>query len=451
MKRKNFEADANLLSTITPAKLEQARIEEEKKLPISDPAVRLLRKHVHATGGRVMGSDQSRYQLRSQMWSTCIYISPPSLWITINPCDLHDPIVQIFVGEKIDMDKLSAFVGPDKDKRAKNIADDPYAAAKFFHFLIKTVLETLFGIEVTPYQIHSGKGIYGRVAAYFGAVESQGRGSLHLHLIVWLKNTPTADEILELLKGEEFRERVKTFIRANVRACAEGLETDEAVKNMPNEADIAYSRPPHPDSEDYENQIKLYEVRLARAKQVHTCELRRCIVYNSKGQPKCKRRAPFEYAEEEYIDEAGNWAPKRLYPYLNNWNPATLIHCRCNNDVKIISNGRETCNIGEYIFSYTGKKQGKNHNVSALMAKGYAFHGQRRETTDSLRDEQRLLIFRLVHTINREQELAAPMVMSYLMGWGDIYRSHHYTAIFWSSFTGAILREFPDLSPTKKQ
>ena len=39
MKRKNFEADVNLLSTITPAKLEKAQIEEEKKLPISDPAV----------------------------------------------------------------------------------------------------------------------------------------------------------------------------------------------------------------------------------------------------------------------------------------------------------------------------------------------------------------------------------------------------------------------------
>jgi len=61
MSRRNFEADANILSTITPAKLEQAQVEEEKKLPISDPAVRLLRKHVHATGGCVMGSDQSRY------------------------------------------------------------------------------------------------------------------------------------------------------------------------------------------------------------------------------------------------------------------------------------------------------------------------------------------------------------------------------------------------------
>jgi hypothetical protein len=257
--------------------------------------------------------------------------------------------------------------------------------------------------------------------------------------------------MLELLKSEGFRERVKAFLCANIRASAAGLETAEAVKNVPNNVEIAFSRPPHPDSEDYENQIKLYELQLVRAKQVHTCELRRCIVYDSKGLPKCKRRAPFEIAVEEYIDEAGNWAPKRLYAYLNNWNPATLIHGRCNNDAKFLSNGCDTLNIGEYVFSYTGKKQGKNHNLSALMAKGYAFHGQCRDTMNSLQDENRLLIFRLVHTINREQELAAPMVVSYLMGWGDIYCSHHYTPIFWSSFASALLREFPELLPTKNQ
>ena len=139
------------------------------------------------------------------------------------------------------MDKFSAFVGPDKNKRAKNIAEDPYATAKFFHFLIKTVLETLFGIKVTPYQIHSGKGIYGHVAAYFGAVESQGHGSLHLHLILWLKNVPTGDEILELLKSEEFHEHVKAFLCANVHACAAGLETAKAVKKIPNDVNVAYS------------------------------------------------------------------------------------------------------------------------------------------------------------------------------------------------------------------
>lgn len=64
---------------------------------------------------------------------------------------------------------------------------------------------------------------------------------------------------------------------------------------------------------------------------------------------------------------------------------------------------------------------------------------------DDLRNQQRLLLFRLVHTINREQELAAPMVMSYLMGWGDTYRSHHYTPIYWSSFVSALFAVYGHL------
>ena len=57
MKRQNFEADARILASITVDQLENARREEEQNLPISDPAVRLLRQHVHATSGRVQGSD----------------------------------------------------------------------------------------------------------------------------------------------------------------------------------------------------------------------------------------------------------------------------------------------------------------------------------------------------------------------------------------------------------
>ncbi|KAF8958657.1 hypothetical protein BDZ97DRAFT_1668217, partial [Flammula alnicola] len=79
-------------------------------------------------------------QLRSQIWSTCIMKNPPSLRITINLTDLHDPIVQVFSGEQIDLDEVLAHVGPDIDQRARNIANDPYAAAKFFHFIVQAVL-----------------------------------------------------------------------------------------------------------------------------------------------------------------------------------------------------------------------------------------------------------------------------------------------------------------------
>lgn len=100
-----------------------------------------------------------------------------------------------------------------------------------------------------------------------------------------------------------------------------------------------------------------------------------------------------------------------------------------------------------YVTTYAAKKQGKNFNTSAVLAQGYAYHLEHpnAEYLDSVLDGQRLLLFRIVQSINREQELAAPMVMSYLMDWGDTFKSHSYSVIYWSSFVGALLKTFPEL------
>ncbi|KZT08427.1 uncharacterized protein LAESUDRAFT_649329 [Laetiporus sulphureus 93-53] len=80
-----------ILRHITVDNLRQAAREEAAKMSISNRAMRLLKKHIHAVGGWVMESDQACYQLRSKIWSTSIYLSPRTLWMTINPDDLHDP------------------------------------------------------------------------------------------------------------------------------------------------------------------------------------------------------------------------------------------------------------------------------------------------------------------------------------------------------------------------
>ncbi|KAJ6563748.1 hypothetical protein B0H10DRAFT_2169159 [Mycena sp. CBHHK59/15] len=450
MRRKNFEKDARLMATITPEKLKQACREEEQKLPISDPAVRLLRQHVHSTVGRVKGSNQSRTIMRSQLWSTAVYMRPWNLWITINPTDIHDPIAQIFAGENIDLDNFIAALGPDSEKHAQNIAADPYAAAKFFHFMIRTILEILFGIEVTPFHVRSSMGILGEVAAYFGMVEAQNRASLHLHMLISFKHAPNADEMIALLKQDSFRAQISAYIQANLRVHLPGLETADLVKSIPVERDIAYNRPPNPTAPDYEEQLKDFELRLARTEQVHTCQVRRCMVVSKSGRLRCKRRAPFECFKEDFIDESGNWGPKRVYEFMNGWIPGILLNVQCNNDGKLLTNGANTMNVTFYVAGYAIKPQIQNHNISAILVKGYAYHlvnldRARADELDELRDTQRLLLFRLVHAINREQELGAPVVMSYLMGWGDTYRSHHYTPIYWSSFVGALLSAFPAL------
>ena len=86
---------------------------------------------------------------RSQIWGGCLWMRPPSLWMTINPLDYEDPIAQIFAGEKIDMDSFFESMGPNPSQQARNVANDPFASAAFFNFIIRTTLETLLGIHVS--------------------------------------------------------------------------------------------------------------------------------------------------------------------------------------------------------------------------------------------------------------------------------------------------------------
>ena len=448
MHRKNFEHEAHIIAGVTKEKLVLARMEEEQGKPISDPSVRLLRKNVLGALGRVMGSNQSRYRMRSQIWSTSVHLGPPSLWVTINPSDLNNPIAQVFAGEKIDVDNFLSSMGPGSETRARNIADDPYAASKFFHFLIHVILETLFNIKIEGHRVKSGIGILGRVAAYFGLVDSQGQGMLHLHILIWLVNAPTSDEMAVLLQDSAFRDRIVSYIQANLRSYLPGLENMESVQAVQVENDVAYSWPPNPDSIDYACLIGRDEIQLAKTEQLHTCKPRRCLVVDRAGRIQCKRRAPFHCMNEDYILESGEWGSKRLYGYINSWIPGVLINARCNNDVKLLTNGHETKNITYYVTTYAAKKQGKSYNIAAVLAQGHAHHVRHPvpEYVNHLLDQSRLLTFRLVSAINREQELAAVMVMSYLMGWGDVFRSHTYSPIFWSTFVRPLLQIFPALA-----
>ncbi len=140
------------------------------------------------------------------------------------------------------------------------------------------------------------------------------------------------------------------------------------------------------------------------------------------------------------MNEKGEWGPKRSYGYLNTWVPAVTQTSLCNKDGKLLLTGRESGNITFYITNYATKKQGRYHNTSAILAKDLAYHIDENPYVNELIESQRYLLFQAVNAINREQELAAPLV-----GWGDVYRSHHYVPIYWSSFSAALIRAFPSL------
>lgn len=86
----------------------------------------------------------------------------------------------------------------------------------------------------------------------------------------------------------------------------------------------------------------------------------------------------------DWANEDGDWGPKRLCGFLNNWNPTIMRTIWANHDVKLIIGGDgQTASLTYYITNYATKKQQQSSNMSALLAKRLAFiHKEERRQTD---------------------------------------------------------------------
>ena len=414
----------------------------------TNPAVRALREQLAAVRTIVKGTDESRQHVRSKIWGTNLVFNPPTLWITINPADTQDPIAQVFAGVEIDLDHFCDTAGPNSDQRAANVSEDPFSSAKYFHFIIKCVLEILFGItKKNCGRIHRDEGIFGKVQSYIGTVEAQGRGTLHLHMLLWLEDAPTAAEMKDALKSDLFREKVIRFIKSSIRASI-GDMTHEQVSAIPKTTGVSYSRPVDPrtaSDSDAENNEK----RLVRTLQYHQCSVTTCLLM-IKGRVTCKRRAPFTKAARDWINAAGEWGPKRLCCFLNSWNPSIIRTLQANHDIKLILGADgQTATLTYYITNYATKKQQKSSNASALLARRLAFVKKEERNQTDLNKINKKLIQSCANCLTLDREFGAPEIMTYLMGWPDVYLSHHYVTIFWDSATAALKKTFIGLVPQK--
>lgn len=448
--RKDFKRNEVAIRSLKPSDLLIAAGEESRKQPFSNPAVRSLRKHVSAVRAKVMGTDESRIKIRRQIWSTIVVQGPPSLWITINPSDTNDPLAQVLAGSDINLDDFISCSGPNSTTRSHTIAADPYAAATFFNLIINAVIEELFGIKghsTKKQKISRKEGIFGKVASYVGTVEAQGRGTLHLHMILWLCGAPTAERMRELLKTDAFRSRVTDFIKANIKADVDDTNTRQLISAKRENA-VSYSRPVDPRSTNYLHNKRDAERRLVRAVQVHKCSKEACLILRN-NRIQCKRRAPFDLSPRDWIDEDGSWGPRRTDGYINNWNPAILHTVRANHDCKLISNGVETKDLTFYITNYVAKKQRESSNISALFAKRLAFHNkQERYTVDATALNKKLMA-RCANTLSRDQVFSAPEVANYLCRVGDRYISDFYAIIYMDPVRTALKHCFPNLRQKK--
>lgn len=154
---------------------------------------------------------------RNAINSTIIMYGPPTLYITISPRDTHHHLAYIMLNRTRHVD----WANPppelfDPKIRNKQATRDPTALALFFHSLISIIVRKLFGFDNK-----NGRGIFGNLNAYYGMVESQSRGTLHIHMLLWIKGQPNPDVLFDSLNNDKlFRERVFHYLHQIV--CPDG-------------------------------------------------------------------------------------------------------------------------------------------------------------------------------------------------------------------------------------
>ncbi|CAG8662930.1 22092_t:CDS:10, partial [Cetraspora pellucida] len=93
--------------------------------------------------------------------------STPSLFIMINPADLHSPIVMMYAENEIDIEKLTFENFLKASESAQLTHLNPSAIAKYFNITIHSIINTLIG-----YNKENG-GVLGFIKNYYGVVEYQ--------------------------------------------------------------------------------------------------------------------------------------------------------------------------------------------------------------------------------------------------------------------------------------
>ena len=201
--RPYFRDTATDLQTLTSTEIEAALISVTKHTfsSITNPRINTLMKQIRTVGGNVMGSAYSRTALRAQIHALIFNQGLPSVFMTVNPADVHSRIALYFAGTDLDLDKILPETIPCTYERAQIIAAHPVATARFFNVLISSILKCM--VE---------KGVLGPIKAYFGTVENQGRGSLHLHILMWLDHDLTPSKLRELTHNEEFRNGLLSYL-----------------------------------------------------------------------------------------------------------------------------------------------------------------------------------------------------------------------------------------------
>ena len=347
LQRRHWPSTMDDISSLTEDRLRDALHDLEIHHEVKDPTISRLLHVMKTIAMWVPGSFAQKLRMRSEIRGLIVRLGMPAFWITINPSDLRSPLVINLAGVEYSDDFLSA---SNSALRAATATSNPVAVASFFHSVCTAVLDGLFA---------SGSncaGILGDVSNHYGVVETNGRGMLHLHAMVWLRgNLSFANLRSRVLADTDFATRVLHYLESVI---IQSIDETTLVDPEVNLAPMCPSASDPESDRDFHLRLANDSNLVARAKQLHSkSHFATCFKYRprDRSKPTCRFGMPREIVPSSRIDDHGVIHLARGHPWVNPWNPAIASCLRSNHDISWIPTVSKSLALVYYITNYATK------------------------------------------------------------------------------------------------
>ncbi|KAL1658374.1 hypothetical protein GGF50DRAFT_32451, partial [Schizophyllum commune] len=330
----------------------------------------------------------------------------------------------------------------------------------------------------------SRRGLYGPTSAYYGAVEQQGRLTLHLHTMVWIRGAPSPQTIRDRLLSRD------TTFEAEMIRYLEEMQTGQFLTG---DMDTIRKRTTPPSTDTYEDPTQTMpkappeqcacedancECELARTSwwkqfketvddlilrvQIHRCIQKRGSrrttsttsgkkdplegVKGCKGDDGvCDARFPREFVSSSYVDRVtGAIHVVKREVMMNCVTPVLTYLTRGNTDTTSLQSGTSMKAIVLYVSDYITKCSLKTYHImscikSVFERNGPVFEGNARDGASARR-----LMVQMVNALAPRMEIGSPMAASYILGMPDHYKSHEFVVFWWRNYVNRVLDDWPD-------
>ncbi|OAQ58651.1 ATP-dependent DNA helicase PIF1 [Pochonia chlamydosporia 170] len=447
--RKGFRKVERIVRSLSVERLEAARVELESSGVATDAGVKELLRSLSLYGFRQPMSRELRLSMRRKIKSLILQHGVPAIWFTLNPNDITNPVkLRLAAYRSRGPEEAEAFLR-DLDvayKRVRLAISDPMSSALFFHREM-----TLF---FDHYVKVGEESVFGRISQYYGAVETNERGALHLHGLLWLHGNMNMSSIFADAQSENqrtYRERIVRYVDSvfSEELDQEGFCAIKAERSVT--ADISTLLG---NSGQLSGMFDEEANFCAGATQIHT-HSPTCIKYSlgKKGRSRdlCRFKAPWRLVEKTAFTEDGVLHIRRNHGMVNRWNKAMAVGLRHNHDISFIATQCKTMALIYYVTNYATKVEDPVWKRIAAAAEALPVlqveeQGSRADTEAGAvsenggRNKTRQFLMRVANRIFTDRPLSQVEVIAYLLGYPSEFTSNsawtflNVSLLYWHVF-----------------